>query len=315
MALNDTAFNSNWTNQGSGESWVLGATDLEVPLDQDTSKRARRNLTITSGKTYNFNILGTLASGAEANGFDLRVYLGGSQLIELGFIFGSSFDVSIDAIALSNYTYFEIEASTVGHDTNIVTITDVIVYTSNEGKFLTKLQSPVFWEGYPALISAIVGEEVSGNVYLQATGDATTPADLSGQLVHFDLNQITIADGDEITLIEDGSLDDPEISETLTIEVREPCENPIMLMGRNSLGGVLQWLFEGSQEYRFDYGNGVKAKRLVLYTDNLTLNQWEALQDFITLGEVYNNNITEFTSGTIKTSTRIGQQLYVSGGR
>jgi hypothetical protein len=70
-------------------------------------------------------------------------------------------------------------------------------------------------------------------------------------------------------------------------------------------------MFDISQEQGYDNANGIKAKRHGLFTNHLTLNQWEALQDFITLGETYRNNITEFTSATIKTSSRIGQQLYV----
>jgi hypothetical protein len=70
-------------------------------------------------------------------------------------------------------------------------------------------------------------------------------------------------------------------------------------------------MFDVNQEYTFDYGNGRKAKRLVLTTVNLTINEWESLQDFITLGEVYRENIVEFTSTTDATSRRIGQQVYV----
>jgi hypothetical protein len=70
-------------------------------------------------------------------------------------------------------------------------------------------------------------------------------------------------------------------------------------------------MFDVDQDYTFDYGNSIKAKRQVLKTNNLTINEWESLQDFISLGEVYRNNIVEFSSTTIKTSSRIGQQAYV----
>jgi len=82
------------------------------------------------------------------------------------------------------------------------------------------------------------------------------------------------------------------------------------LIGRNTLGGCLSWLFDISQDYTFEYADGRKAKRLVLFAEDLTLNEWEALQDFITLGEVYRENIVELTSSTLKTKSRIGSQVY-----
>lgn len=189
---------------------------------------------------------------------------------------------------------------------------NMAIYNIPESKFLTRLDTFVIWRGYPSLISAIINEDISGDVYLDVSGDQSTPDDYSGKLVHFDLNQIADTTQDELIaqIFEDGSPDD-EVSEQKNIEVREACDNPVMLLGRNSYGGALQWMFDEKQEYSFDYGNGAKAKRLVLFADNLTLNEWESLQEFITLGEVYKNSILELTSSIIKTSSRIGQQCYV----
>lgn len=186
-------------------------------------------------------------------------------------------------------------------------------YAIPETKFLTGFTRLKMWRGYPFLVSAIINEDIASDVLLQAGTDETTPADYAGKVVAFDLNQIiTDQDQDEVTIqvFEEGSPYEA-LSEQLTVELVDPCANPIMLIGRNKQGGILQWLFEYSQEYTFDYGNDIKAKRLVLRATGVTINDWEALQDFITLGQVYQNNIVELTSTTNKTSTRVGQQVYV----
>lgn len=189
---------------------------------------------------------------------------------------------------------------------------NLALYSFPETKFLTRFTKPVMWQGYPFLLSAIISEDVGSDVYIASEDDQSTPEDYSGKQIAFDLNQI-ITDQNikevALTIYEDTSAVDP-VSESITIEMREPCDNPVMLIGRNSLGGILQWLFDTNQEYTHNYSDGTKAKRLKLFADDLTINQWEGLEEFFGLGEVYRNNIVEFTSGTNKTSSRIGQQVY-----
>lgn len=192
---------------------------------------------------------------------------------------------------------------------------NIAPYTVPETEFLTKLDNPVMWRGYPMLLSAIISEDVGSDVYLFAEGDMSLPGDYSGKQIAFDLNEIitdqTPSEIDVVIGQETSGGDD--ISETLTVKIREACDNPVMLIGRNSLGGFIQWMFDVNQEYSFENADGVKSKRLLLYTDDLTLNEWEALQDFITLGEVYKNNIVELTADINKTSTRVNNQVYVIG--
>lgn len=179
------------------------------------------------------------------------------------------------------------------------------------GKWLTKLTTPVMWRGWPFSLDAIINEGVSGNIYVDAGSNTSTPALFSGKVISAVLTGATDSANDTFTVSIKRSTGPTQIVETKTIEVQEPCQNPVLLMARNSLGGTLFWMFDFNQEYRYDYGDGRKAKRLLLYTNNLTINRWQALQEFITLGDVYRNSITEFTSSTIKTSSRIGQQVYV----
>ncbi len=190
----------------------------------------------------------------------------------------------------------------------------------SDAKFLTKLSKPVWWRGYPFVLSAIIDDSLTTTALdLKVVADSTQYAgqqlSKSGKMVgcYFGFVGLGVIDGSDSATVSivDFATKAITYTEQLEVELRDACQNPIMLMARNSLGGVLQWVFEVDQEYTFDYGNDIKAARKVLKANNLTTNQWEALQDFITLGPVYRNNITEFTSSTIKTSSRVGQQVYV----
>jgi hypothetical protein len=108
----------------------------------------------------------------------------------------------------------------------------------------------------------------------------------------------------------------------LDIEIRDVCgydadllpvagQNPIHLFWKNSLGGDAFWNFEKYHEYSYTYQNGRKAKRIILFENQLHPVQWEALQELNTTGEIFSTNIIELTSSVNKTSQRIGQQVYM----
>jgi len=180
--------------------------------------------------------------------------------------------------------------------------------------WLTELDTVVFWRGFPQLLSVIVGDNVSSNVLFVAGSDASTAENLTGKLACVDLNNLLTSqnsiDSVNLILYKDAS-PDVALTESLPIELRDACDGQILLMGRTKRGGFICWMFDIGAEYTFDYGNDRKAARKRLFTDNLTIAQWEALQDFITLGSVYRNAYTELTSSIIKTSSRVGNQVYV----
>jgi len=101
-----------------------------------------------------------------------------------------------------------------------------------------------------------------------------------------------------------------DVSETKTILVKDPCDNPIYLFWKNTLAGDSFWLFDGSQDYGFSYDDE-KAKRLTLFDEDISLNEWEALNDVNTIGDTYKTNIEELTDEVDRTKERSDQQLFV----
>ena len=106
------------------------------------------------------------------------------------------------------------------------------------------------------------------------------------------------------------AIDTPALS-PLSVAIKEECSNIVVLQWKNSLGGDECFPFTYNQEYTWDYTGGKKAKRLTLFANNLTLNQWESIQGLNTLGDMYRVNITEMTTSLNRTSSTIGQSVYV----
>lgn len=98
-------------------------------------------------------------------------------------------------------------------------------------------------------------------------------------------------------------------SEFKNILINDECENPVLVYFRNSLGGDTFWMFNHNQSR--EYTITIKrADRKLLYAENLTLNQWEALSDMNNLNAVYSEVINDLQQVN-KTSKMVGQQVYV----
>jgi hypothetical protein len=100
-----------------------------------------------------------------------------------------------------------------------------------------------------------------------------------------------------------------EISE-VSMDVYELCQNTVELQWKNSEGGDQCYPFQYNQEYTYHYSDR-KAKRLTLFANNLTLSQWEAIQGLNTLGDLYKTPIVEMTTSLNRTSSTMGQSVYV----
>jgi len=304
--LNDTNF-TKWRNSGDGDNtWTL-TTTASIEAGNNTPKKAKRVLKFKTGKSYKITVWYSLGDGALTL---LRAIIG-TQSVTLGTSIAENTAGIIETTFTSNVDaeFFEIQANS---DTNLSTleITAIRVEDFNTAQFLTKLTRPKMWDGYPFLLSAAVGDVEDDLILtlkgynvantLLATNQSTAEA-FTDTVVNFNVSEIY----GELTnvayinaYVESGSGE--ILTDTITIDVEEACTNPVYLMGRNSLGGVIQWLFDLNQEYSFDGADDITRKRLALLTEHITLNQWEALQDLNRPGQVYRNNIVEFTSSTVK---------------
>lgn len=188
--------------------------------------------------------------------------------------------------------------------------------------FLTKFARPVIWRGYPFSIHTITSDNqtTTSNFrieYFDVSGAsissvAVTKASNAGKLLRLSPNNALAIPANAFSMtVRYEKTGITVLSQTLTCDIKDPCANPIMLWWRNSLGGDAFWLFDVNQTYSYRYNNGRKAKRYTLFADNLTLNQWDAINELNTLGEIYEPAFTELTTSVNKSQARVGSQVYM----
>jgi hypothetical protein len=116
---------------------------------------------------------------------------------------------------------------------------------------------------------------------------------------------VTLQDGNE-------SGDVPVTSE-LTIDVKDPCDSQLMLFWKNSLGGDSFWMFDESQDYEVGYPGGRKVNRMGLFSDNLKIKDWDAINELNSPTEVINSNIVDYEMSDVinKTQFRNDQQVFI----
>lgn len=188
-------------------------------------------------------------------------------------------------------------------------------------KFLTKFAPPSIWRGYPFSIHIITSDNATTNsnfvgIYQTITNSfissfSPTKVNNSGKLIRLSPNNALAipSNAEYLYLTYNNTIEN--LSEDFYCKIKNPCSNPIMLWWRNSLGGDAFWMFEVNQSYSYRYDNGRKAKRYVLFASNLRLDEFDAINELNTLGEVYDTAYTELTTSINKSQARIGSQVYM----
>jgi hypothetical protein len=200
---------------------------------------------------------------------------------------------------------------------------NMLAYNSNSlvGKWLTRFNRVPMWRGYPFTVSFLWPEGVA-TLKKRVVQKSITGATLSTTILAITartdkMNRIALevainasAVKVELTLLDAA---DAAVSSTLTIDIKEPCSNPVHLFWKNSLGGDSFWQFEYNQEYEYGFRDKNKLSRLTLFAHNLVINEWEALNELLDGKDSYPVNITDLNmdSSVVKTQFRDGQQIYL----
>lgn len=194
---------------------------------------------------------------------------------------------------------------------------------SSERKFLQRFTRPSMWKDYPWSISFIWPETIAtiDRRLKQYDSEGTELADalepleagsgpgtdmvhrLALGLLHVDAVEV------KLSLETEGT----QITEEITIDLKDACELPVLLFWKNCLGGDMFWMFDESQEYEHTYPNGRKVKRLSLFADNLTVEQWEAINELNSGSEVIAKNIVDYELSNVvdRTHFRNDNQVFI----
>ena len=116
-----------------------------------------------------------------------------------------------------------------------------------------------------------------------------------------------------VTLQDGNESGDVPITSELIIDVKDPCDSQLMLFWKNSLGGDSFWMFDESQDYEVGYPGGRKVNRMGLFSDNLKIKDWDAINELNSPTEVINSNIVDYEMSDVinKTQFRNDQQVYI----
>jgi hypothetical protein len=186
--------------------------------------------------------------------------------------------------------------------------------------FLTKFTRPSIWRGFPFSIHTITSDNQTTNsnftiqyfdINFGLIGSfIITKVPNAGRLIRISpANQLAIPANAYYLQLAYQAVSN--LSQSLLINIKEACSNPVLLYWRNSLGGDAFWMFQFNQSYSYRHDNGRKAKRYVLFASNLSLNEFDAINELNTLGEVYEPAYTELTTLINKSQARIGSQVYM----
>lgn len=183
-------------------------------------------------------------------------------------------------------------------------------------RFLTNRSRLTIWRNWPFTLSALVNDVgddgvqprvIGGNSSIEQSGP--TLSGFIDAMVRGNIGGInwSLLDNDRYAILKMVGAD-VEIS--IEADILEPCDNTVLILFRNSLGGDAWHMFDYNQEYEYVNDNGDKVKRMMLSTSGLTSEQWDEINDLITYGAELKENIVEILSTTNKTKSRSYQQVY-----
>lgn len=193
----------------------------------------------------------------------------------------------------------------------------------DERLWLTRFQIPTYWRGWPFTLSFIWPEGITDInrrvVQYDSAGDelsdTTTVLTADGDKVH----RMTLGDIDAdaariiVTLLDGSASGEVPITSELSIDVKDPCDSQVLLFWKNTLGGDSFWMFDESQEYEYSYPGGRRVKRMRLFSDNLKIKDWDAINELNSATEVINSNIVDYEMSDIidKTQFRNDNQVFM----
>jgi hypothetical protein len=193
-------------------------------------------------------------------------------------------------------------------------------------KWLTRFPQPSMWRGWPFDLSFLWSDflEISrrvkqydegGNLITEDVDALTTDMDkvhrVSIGTLHADAKLILMSLEQGSSGSGSGGVD--QILEDITIQVKEPCDNQIYLFWKAANGGDAFWMFDENQNYQYRYPSGRVVNRLTLYADNLTVSEWDAINQLNSVSDVVALNVvdTGMDDSIDKTHYRDDNQVFI----
>jgi hypothetical protein len=186
-------------------------------------------------------------------------------------------------------------------------------------KWMTRFNAPSAWRGWPFTVSflnqgyanvkrRVIFYDSTGTLISSDGTDMSLPSD---GIYRMDLPAIPASAVEANLSIEDPGGD--PLSSTITVKIKDPCPAQLLLFWKNSLGGDAIWMFDESQEYKYSYPSGRKVTRMKLYSDNLVIGEWDAINELNSATDVMASNLTDYgmDNSVDKTHFRNDNQVFI----
>lgn len=196
----------------------------------------------------------------------------------------------------------------------------------NTRKWLTRFPQPSLWRGWPFDLSFLWSDfpEISRRVKQYDEGGNLITEDVVALTANMDkVHRVSIgtlhADAKLLLVsLEQGSSGSgsggvDQILEETTVKVKDPCDNQILLFWKAANGGDAFWMFDENQNYQFRYPSGRVVNRLTLYADNLTVSEWDAINQVNSITDIIALNVvdTGMDDSIDKTHFRDDNQVFI----
>lgn len=150
----------------------------------------------------------------------------------------------------------------------------VIGLASNPVPIFTTFSKFTAWKGYPFYFTIITtASSTAYNLYINGVlMDTSTFASYTAKI-----GKAVIPTDPGVYTLQLKTTGGTLLSE-MAIEVREPdCINPVMLVGRDSTGNIVQWLFEAGQKLETVNEEGYKVTEMTCGVYGVSSDEFEAL--------------------------------------
>lgn len=103
----------------------------------------------------------------------------------------------------------------------------------------------------------------------------------------------------------------PKLTQTLTISVEEPCDEGILIFWKGWNGADHYYMFSKFFERQHQYQDGRAVRRMLLAAEDLSVDDWEVLNELNSSNLMYRSNITDMSP--TKKADRVGNLIYAVG--
>jgi hypothetical protein len=182
------------------------------------------------------------------------------------------------------------------------------VGSTNSQKLTTVLTKLTAWYGYPFYFNMLSLRGETTHLLIDSVDELTINTLSTQSTVKIGRKNIDLSIGNHVLQINSAS----GLRTEYVLEVKESdCISPVMLVGRDTLGGIIMWLFEGGQQIEVENDEGYKKINMTCAVQALTPDQFDALhQAFAPASQIVDTEYSDMST-TLGTRRHDNKDIFI----